>query len=781
MKKYLLISLAIFLVATMAYGAARTVRYIPSSGNLILTETDNAGYIGIGTTSPAEHIHSYTSSGYNTLRIDSGATKGQFFSNSSSNEVVIGSKSASTFKLMYGNAIRAQLYEPTSQGTIFEIDAPSASPQESTLALVRDFGSGNRQGTDWTNEDFGVDAFTSINSWSDGNKKTLPIVLRGWDQDDGPIHIYGTPLAFFDTSGATALGSYASSTGHASNKYSRDVVLQIASSTATKLFTIDAAVGTNRLTALGSGYVGIGTSTPNALLDVAGSYPNIKVKNTNVTQYAGAGLMLLNNITSMGTQGGTVLYSGINDNSATPGQGYFSIDQSDTNGTAGNRVLLADYNANTLGLYTGGVARLTISPGGAINASSTMHVTGAITVGSCTGCNTGTSTSMGLTGRLTSTYTATSSWLGSNTFANASSKCIICVTPSGSVGTANAAVGEGAIIVDNTLNTQSPGLYISSDQAGTPDNPIAIIRSTSASMNQGQLWLLGSSSNTNGGAFGVKIQDANPDLEFIESDQVGTDGTGKYEIDGNNDLIRINGRNAANNSFDTFAWFARNDKGTTGGSGEFCVGCTFSYAAGGRIQIVASSTPGIPYITAGTAAGTADIFTINRKGGFNLGTASSTGAGLWNGRGSLTASKAVTTGRFTATSSVFLYNLPSEASGDDSLCVGDAGKVSRGTTGCLTSSLRFKDNIRPLNVGLAELLKLNPVSYTYKGTTKERIGLIAEDVLKIEPRLVGFEPDEKTPRSVSYEETVPLLIQSIKELNAKVESLEERIKLLEKK
>ena len=222
--------------------------------------------------------------------------------------------------------------------------------------------------------------------------------------------------------------------------------------------------------------------------------------------------------------------------------------------------------------------------------------------------------------RATST-TATSTFSGPATFTQAAGKNLLSIIPSGNIGTVSANIGEGALIVDNTLNTYTPGLYVSSDQASVPSNPLVLIRSTSASYNQGLLWLLGANTNTGGNAFGLRIQDGNPDIEFREADQ--TAPAGMYELDINNDLFRINGRNSANNSYDTLAWFSRQDAGGPEMGGRFCLGCGFSDYAGFRFNIVATSVPAAPYLTLSTASTTGaigNVLTVTKDGLLGLST-----------------------------------------------------------------------------------------------------------------------------------------------------------------
>jgi hypothetical protein len=121
------------------------------------------------------------------------------------------------------------------------------------------------------------------------------------------------------------------------------------------------------------------------------------------------------------------------------------------------------------------------------------------------------------------------------------------------------------------------------------------------------------------------------------------------------------------------------------------------------------------------------------------------------------------------------------------LCQSSGGEMIADSVACLASSGRFKQDIKPLAVGLDEVMRLRPVSYRYKpegifshnaNYLKERIGFLAEDVQQIEPRVVGYEADGKTARTVSYETMVPLLVKSIQELKGEVDTLKAEIQSL---
>ncbi len=99
-----------------------------------------------------------------------------------------------------------------------------------------------------------------------------------------------------------------------------------------------------------------------------------------------------------------------------------------------------------------------------------------------------------------------------------------------------------------------------------------------------------------------------------------------------------------------------------------------------------------------------------------------------------------------------------------------------------TSDERYKTNILPVKNALQNIVKLNGVTYNWdrdkfpnKGFDKKnQIGLIAQDVEKIYPELV--KADEEGYKAINYSAFVPLLIESIKEQQKKIDLLEEKVK-----
>ena len=113
-----------------------------------------------------------------------------------------------------------------------------------------------------------------------------------------------------------------------------------------------------------------------------------------------------------------------------------------------------------------------------------------------------------------------------------------------------------------------------------------------------------------------------------------------------------------------------------------------------------------------------------------------------------------------------VYN---STAGSANVSVASGGRITR-----ITSSRRYKDNINYNGVDASVLYNMKPCSYIEKVTGTEFIGLIAEDMHEIEPRLVEYtEIDGKDePDAIKYDHISAVLIKAIQELSAKVEALE---------
>lgn len=127
---------------------------------------------------------------------------------------------------------------------------------------------------------------------------------------------------------------------------------------------------------------------------------------------------------------------------------------------------------------------------------------------------------------------------------------------------------------------------------------------------------------------------------------------------------------------------------------------------------------------------------------------------------------------------VAMPNLATSSSAQTgTVCSGASGNLTVDTTTtCLLSSRRYKMNIRPLDVGLAEVEKLAPVSYDLRPQFNpthlgRQVGLVAEDVAKVDDRFVGRDAAGR-PNGVRYQQLTALLVKGEQELLARLTVLE---------
>lgn len=98
-----------------------------------------------------------------------------------------------------------------------------------------------------------------------------------------------------------------------------------------------------------------------------------------------------------------------------------------------------------------------------------------------------------------------------------------------------------------------------------------------------------------------------------------------------------------------------------------------------------------------------------------------------------------------------------------------------------TSDRRLKENIMPLNYGLKEILKLNPVSYNFKNIPlpKTNIGLIAQEVQDVISEIVCNCDDQNDMLALDYTSLIPVLIKALQEQQAQIEDLKSQFKELQ--
>ena len=94
----------------------------------------------------------------------------------------------------------------------------------------------------------------------------------------------------------------------------------------------------------------------------------------------------------------------------------------------------------------------------------------------------------------------------------------------------------------------------------------------------------------------------------------------------------------------------------------------------------------------------------------------------------------------------------------------------------INSDMRLKSNILSLSGALAKLLEIDGKTYTMKSNEKDtKIGLLAQDVLKVFPELVKAENNSEETLSVNYQGLIPVLINAIKEQQEELKKIKEKI------
>ena len=105
----------------------------------------------------------------------------------------------------------------------------------------------------------------------------------------------------------------------------------------------------------------------------------------------------------------------------------------------------------------------------------------------------------------------------------------------------------------------------------------------------------------------------------------------------------------------------------------------------------------------------------------------------------------------------------------------------------IASDIRIKENINPYKKGLEQLLKINPITYDYNGLGgyakgKGGVGIIAQEIIEVLPDSVSFikgklnEIDEEETDILNFNghELIYVLINSIKELELRLKTLENK-------
>jgi hypothetical protein len=127
-----------------------------------------------------------------------------------------------------------------------------------------------------------------------------------------------------------------------------------------------------------------------------------------------------------------------------------------------------------------------------------------------------------------------------------------------------------------------PTISITSNE-GAVESASAVLEVSATNPEYNQPALHIKQASTRGGAASIRIDDPNPDIELIETDQVAP--AGKYEIAVQSDKLQINGRNASDTGFETIVVFQRLAAG-----GNIGIRTTSQFGGGQGVIAIANAT-----------------------------------------------------------------------------------------------------------------------------------------------------------------------------------------------
>jgi hypothetical protein len=127
-----------------------------------------------------------------------------------------------------------------------------------------------------------------------------------------------------------------------------------------------------------------------------------------------------------------------------------------------------------------------------------------------------------------------------------------------------------------------PTIAITSNE-GALESPSAVLEVTATNPEYNQPALRIKQASKRGGAASIRIDDPNPDIEFVETDQAPP--AGKYEIAVQSDKLQINGRNINDNGFETIVVFQRLAAG-----GNIGIRTTSQFGGGRGVMAIANAS-----------------------------------------------------------------------------------------------------------------------------------------------------------------------------------------------
>jgi hypothetical protein len=343
--------------------------------------------------------------------------------------------------------------------------------------------------------------------------------------------------------------------------------------------------------------------------------------------------------------------------------------------------------------------------------------------------------------------------------------------PDGGYPGGNTAEGQNALLslTSGTFNTAVGFASLKSNTTGTVN--------TASGVNALSLNTTGFNNTANGG-------------NALYSNTTGDQNTasGIYALFGNT-TGRINtangafalGGNKTGSSNTAIGWAALLNNTTGGGNTAIGESALVSNITGNSNTAVGV---GAMYTAAGINSNTAvGVGALNSGGGdFNTGLGVNAGGGTVGSNNIFIGAGVV--GPLRESNTIHIGdNLPADPGASACFIGGINGQTttsgtavfinSSGKLGTITSSARFKKDIKPMDSASEVILSLRPVTFHYRSDTTNtaQFGLVAEEVARMDPALVLTDKEGK-PYTVRYEQVNAMLLNEFLKEHRKVEELE---------
>ncbi|HEY6206160.1 MAG TPA: tail fiber domain-containing protein, partial [Chthoniobacterales bacterium] len=198
-------------------------------------------------------------------------------------------------------------------------------------------------------------------------------------------------------------------------------------------------------------------------------------------------------------------------------------------------------------------------------------------------------------------------------------------------------------------------------------------------------------------------------------------------------------------------------------------------ASGGSNSALGTSALGANTSGTGNVGVGFDALVHNRLGNDNT-AIGSTGGGLTLGSGNVYIGPDTTAYADDESDTTRISNIYSSVATTRAVYIDGDNKI-----GTLSSSRRYKDEIKPMDQASETLYSLKPVTFRYKKEVDRSralsFGLIAEEVAEVDPDLITRDK-EGQPQTVRYEAVNAMLLNEFLKEHAKVQQLEASVDAL---